>query len=666
MVRNLQQKMGFLFLAFFTLVSTSVLATSWTVNTQQQDALVINLAGRQRMLIQQMTKDAFQLSHYLHNEYQDNESAWRRTTLQETVDTFEQTLQALTVGGQAPYLPYRAVVLPGTQDPDILAGLQKVHQTWISFRNYLDVIISPQATDTGRIAASQRVEQLSPTLVQQADDVVRLYEAASNRKVARLRWIQVSFFGGALLLLSIGVWMTQRSILTPLYDLDQVADRIGRGDLSTPVTITGPHEMQILADSFDIMRQQLKLAQENLEARVAQRTRELTVAFELSQEIVTELKLRQLLTSVVERAKLLTQAQTAVLCLLTPSGKTLNIAAFSSSHPIDPASPPQPVDRGLAVQVVGQAQTIATDVACANCQFLNQQSGQCTATPLRAGERTLGALCVVRPQQNQFDPDEIRALTLLANSAAIAIDNAHLIETERVQVEQSAILAERNRLSAELHDNLAQTLSFLNLKTDRLTDLITKNQPEQAKIEINRMQAAIKTAYGQVRAALVGLQEPVTAPGDLADDLAACVTDFEAQTQIPARLTINAPTTLALPRIIHTQALHIVREALTNIRRHAHAEQVWVRVECVNGEVHFTIKDNGRGFNPNNVRGNNHLGLMIMRVRVERSGGQLHIVSSPGSGTEVTACFPLKVKNGKSNVTDGQQQVIDKFREKIG
>ncbi len=653
MVRHLRQKMRLLFLAFFVLVLTSVLATSWTLNTQQQDALVINLAGRQRMLIQLMTKETLQLSRHLdENNPAGDEIETRRASLQETMAIFDQTLQAFIAGGIAPYQPDTTTVLPKTTSPHILAGLQTMQQTWNLLRPQIDIVRLPQSANNAQLAAADVVEQLSPALVQQADEVVRLFEANSNRKVMRLRHIQIIFFGGALALLLFGVWATYHEILTPLSQLDKVAARIGAGDLDTVVSVTGPHEMQILAESFDTMRRRIKRAQENLETRVARRTRELAAAFELSQEIVTELTLDKTLSLVVERAKMLAQAQTAVLCLLTPSGNTLNVAAFNSEIPVNAGPASQPSNRGVAMRVLKDAQPVTTDVMCANCRFLNYQSGVCTATPLHAGEKTLGVLCVVRPEAHQFDPDEIRALSLLANSAAIAINNARLIQMEHTQTKQAAILAERNRLAAELHDNLAQTLSFLNLKSDQLSDLITENDVETAGEELAHMKAAIQTAYGQVRAALVELQEPTSPLGDLADDLAACLHKFETETHIPAKLTIADPAPLLLPRAVHTQALHVMQEALINIRRHARAGRVWVAVTRKNGDIYLSVKDDGQGFDLNETKGNNHLGLTIMRARVERSGGAFHIATAPNQGTKIIAQFPVKGKAQSSRAEE--------------
>ncbi len=660
MARRLQQKTVLLFLAFFVLVLVSVLVTFWTLNTQQQDALVINLAGRQRMLVQQMTKETLQLSRHLNeNKPAGDELDARRASLQKSTATFEQTLQALGAGGKVSYLPDTPTILPKTTSPEILTGLQSVSQTWTLFRSQIEIVRSPQSANDVQLAAADVVEQMSPVLVQQADEVVRLFEAASNRKIMHLRQIQIIFFGGAWGLLLFGVWATYRQILSPLSQLDKIATRIGAGDLDTTVSVTGPREMQILAESFDTMRRQLKRAQENLETRVTRRTRELAAAFELSQEIVTELTLEKTLSLVVKHAKTLTQAQTTVLCLLTPSGKTLNLAASDGEIPLITDAISQPANRGVYIRTLENAQPVTTNVMCADCQFLNHQSGVCAATPLRAGDKTLGALCVVRPKAHQFDPDEIRALSLLANSAAIAINNARLIQAEHVQTKQAAILAERNRLAAELHDNLAQTLSFLNLRSDQLSDLIMKNDSATAGVELNYMKTAIETAYGQVRTALVELQEPTSPLGDMADDLAACLRKFESETHISAELTIDTPPPPLLSRAVHTQALHVVREALTNIRRHAGANRVWVTVMRQNGDFRFSIKDDGRGFELDDAGRDNHFGLTIMRARVERSGGALHINTAPNRGTEIIAYFPAK----HATQTTGLKKIIEDTHE---
>jgi two-component system nitrate/nitrite sensor histidine kinase NarX len=279
------------------------------------------------------------------------------------------------------------------------------------------------------------------------------------------------------------------------------------------------------------------------------------------------------------------------------------------------------------------------------CSVVRQTGpGHCAAALLRAGKRTLGALCVVRDQDAPFDHDQTRSLMLLANAAAIAITNARLTIQARQEAARVAAYTEREQLAAELHDHLAQTLGFLNLKADRLQALLgPENTAEPAK-ELAQMKTAIATAYAQVRTALTGLRHPPSSADDLAQKLAAYVEEFRDHTGLMIELIIADAAALALPETTQTQLLHIVREALTNIRRHAQARSVRVRVERNHHLACFTIEDDGCGFDPNRERSDHHLGLTIMRTRAERSGGQLHIDSASEHGAKILVYFPLQTQ----------------------
>ena len=186
---------------------------------------------------------------------------------------------------------------------------------------------------------------------------------------------------------------------------------------------------------------------------------------------------------------------------------------------------------------------------------------------------------MVRRESTAFDANETRALTLLANSAAVALVNARLSAEQRQQAEQAAIAAERDRLAAELHDNLAQTLSFLNLKSDRVREMIETQHDESAEVELAQMKSAIDAAYGQVRAALTGLREAAPNADDLRTRLERCVAEARAAATAQIDFTIVDASALTLPRVAQTQAYHIVREALINARRHAQAQRVQITVE---------------------------------------------------------------------------------------
>ena len=404
---------------------------------------------------------------------------------------------------------------------------------------------------------------------------------------------------------------------------------------------------RFLRAQFDIIflgflrRVEVAIAYDQLETRVAQRTRELVTALEFSQEIAAQLDLTLLLHSVADRTRALTQAQASALFLLDEDRTTLLLVA-SSGEEAATVNLHQPVRCELARQVAGTVQIAVTQPACTTCRFLlTHTPGLCAVAPFQAGEATQGALCIMREENNLFDPDEIRILTLLANSAAIAIANARLVEIARQRAEEAAALTERERLRAELHDDLAQTLGFLNLETDRVQQALATGHGIEAERELEQIKTAIGIAYEQVRAALTGLGEPIPTSGDLFEKLAACLDEFRRANDLAAELIVADPALLMLSAVAQRQVVHVVREALINVRRHAQARRVWVRVEQANGEASFTIEDDGRGFDPSTVEGDSHLGLTIMRVRAERSGGQLVVDSAPGSGTRIIVRFPL-------------------------
>jgi two-component system, NarL family, nitrate/nitrite sensor histidine kinase NarX len=381
-----------------------------------------------------------------------------------------------------------------------------------------------------------------------------------------------------------------------------------------------------------------------VEAKVAQRTRELAAAFAVCQEIVAQLDLDQILHSVTTRARALLQARVGLLCLLTADGQALELAA-SSGQPDIELGLRLSLQREPARQVVGDGQPLLTQSACAACCALRRvDPGHAVIAPLRAGANTLGALCLVRDDIAPFDADQMRSLMLLANAAAIAITNARLAVAACQAAAQSAACAERAQLAAELHDHLAQTLGYLNLKTAQLQASLDAGSLTTSANELMQIKSAITDAYMQVRTLLTGLRRPPSDAADLAEKLADCVASLRTDTGPTIDLVVTKQAALALPPVMQTQVLHIIREALTNVQRHARARRIRLCVECSEEMACFTVEDDGCGFDPDAATGDHHLGLLIMRTRAERSGGQLLIESAPGAGTKLLLRLPLPAR----------------------
>jgi len=627
---TLRNRLGLLFLSFLILVTISVVATAWMVRDQDQDALVINLAGRQRMLVQQIISQTLQIQA---GQNPDE----HRQILRDATTVFDQTLTALIAGGETQYLPGQTVPIPAAGLETIRAELRDLQQRWTMFQDDLHIIETASPGSASFDTAIQSLQALAPQLVRQADEIVRLYEAESERKLAYLGWIQAGFFLCAVGLLVIGVVMIRRAIMTPLQTLKNAAQQIGQGDLDSPVQIAGPPEFTDLATSVDTMRAQLKTLTGELEARIYQRTRELTALYDVIREISSHLDIAHVLDSVTAKARDLLDSDVACLCLLDSAGESLMLKAYNGPQDAVCGSCVL-AKHSVAAQVLGREEAMICDVG--GCQTVAPDyRASHLAAPLQVGERVIGALCVGSTRAATYSDEQVRLLTELANSTAIALENARLYE----QAERVAALEERQRIAADIHDGLAQTLSYVRLKTGRLADLIARDADEQAAQELTLISAAVDRADHEVRQSIASLRAVPVLDRTLQEHLADVVADFTQSVPEVAIDVVSADDhDVVLESDAMAQVLRVVQEALQNARRHASASRVTIRLERQGAVYRVMIHDNGCGFDPSAVNGKGHFGLSIMQARAARIGGDLMIEAAPGQGTHVILAWPVQ------------------------
>ena len=634
MIQRLQVQLTILFTAFVLLVVVSVGVTYMGLQTQQQDALVINLSGRQRMLVQQMTRLAFQL--------QDGDES-TAAVLKESEQAFRQTLSALKNGGTAPYLTDRVVNLPVTQDVQILEALSEVESDWDEYSSTLEAMIASSDPSSLQL----KLEQQSDVLVQKADLVVRLYEAASTAKVKRLRAIQLTFLACALALLAMGAWITRRSLLKPLQDLGVAAKRLGENQLDAPVQVEGPLEMRALSETFDEMRSHLHAAREELiqwnvilEQRVAQRTHELETLNQISSEISSRLDIQQVLNSVTEKARSLLDGDVASLCLIDADQHWLKLQAVSGpKHAI--AGDVMSADEEFTDTVLTGDHALVCGVgACkSGCRMLSAEyRASHLAAPLRIGNRVVGALCVGSPAENRFATESADMLTKLANVAAIALENARLF----AQAERVATLEERRRVAAEMHDGLGQTLSYLGLMTDQVVGFLSDGQEGAALDRLHKTRETIGKATSEVRRAINSLMDETPASKDLCARLCEALDEVAAKYDLKTDWRLDGESFPVCSPQIEEQVYNITREALINAAQHANAKQVSVQAGQNDGKYFVKIEDDGQGFEPSQPAADGHFGLRIMRARAKHIGGRLELQSAPGRGTCVTLIWNLE------------------------
>ncbi len=641
-LNSIRAKLNLLFLAFASLVIVSAGATFWGLESQKQDALVINLAGRQRMLSQQMAREAFQIGQAGQEKH--------LSSLLETAQVFEKTLDALKNGGLAPYLPGQSVQIPAANDPRIQDQLAKLDPTWLEFSEAIHDLALAAPGSENFTSAQQTIEQLSPELLDQADALVRLYEKASGEKITRLRLIQTLFLVIALLLLGSGSVIVAQSVIAPLHRLGRAANQIGSGDLGTPVQVNGPQEITLLTRTMETMRQELEGSRDELlqwtdrlEQRVAQRTNELQALNQVSSEIASRLELPQVLNSVVAKTQQLLDAEVVFLCLLDDEGQSMSLqATHGPKEAIQAACTPAREMPASQVLATDAALSCGTDDCRGACQIVAPAFRKShLVAPLRTGERVIGALCVASQAPRDFAPEALALLNRLANVAAIAIENARLY----AQVERAASLEERQCIAAEMHDGLAQTLSYLQLISGQASLQVETGQNAQALQSLERIGAALDRAIEDTRRAIASLQEQGPLHEVLQDQLRAVAQEFSTSQGAPVAWQSSLNSPLVVSHHDTEQVIRVVHEALLNASRHGRAAQMIVRLELDQGEAIVTVQDDGRGFDPAHLRaenGRHHFGLKIMRARAARLGGRIEIDSAPGAGTRVRLAWPVE------------------------
>ena len=212
----------------------------------------------------------------------------------------------------------------------------------------------------------------------------------------------------------------------------------------------------------------------------------------------------------------------------------------------------------------------------------------------------------------------------------------------RRRIEREAIIEERRRIAREIHDGVAQSLGYLNLKTKIVSDLVSSQDTVKALTELGDIRKVVQDTYEDIRESIDQLSAEVrNLP--IIPALANYTREFGNNNGIEVQF--KAPKAfLQLSPVIELQLLRIAQEALTNVRRHALATKVVVKLERASEAVVMIVRDNGQGFSLSDLEKAppGYHGLNIIKERAEGFGGSLDISTASGEGTELKVSLPLE------------------------
>lgn len=236
----------------FAALLVGVAATSQIVlKRQADDAVMVNLAGRQRMLTQKLTKEAAQLVAYARDPNSNMANA-QREQLQNTSRVFEMTLFALKDGGPAPLNLEitRMRPLPPASE-DVSKQLEGVVKLWQPFKANVSALAQSGGSDT---TAARAMFDTNVPLMDQMNAAVTQMQLESESKLSLLFYVQAVSLVLGVLLVVIGAWVARATIASPLLKLAAAARSMSTGDLSVDLKVQGTKEVVDLGASFDRMR----------------------------------------------------------------------------------------------------------------------------------------------------------------------------------------------------------------------------------------------------------------------------------------------------------------------------------------------------------------------------------------------------------------------------
>lgn len=193
-----------------------------------------------------------------------------------------------------------------------------------------------------------------------------------------------------------------------------------------------------------------------------------------------------------------------------------------------------------------------------------------------------------------------------------------------------ALSNERRAQAAELHDSLAQVLGYLRIRSARLHTLLSDHSDDSTRECAKDLAGQTLLAYRQVRELIAGSRLQLSA-GSLEQNIQNAVAEFERHSAIVFEVDNRCPQ-LMLNAGEQLQLTFIVREALTNIVRHAHASHARISLRLRDQQLRLRVEDNGCGIARNAGRSDS-FGLSIMQERAQRAGAELTVTARPRGGT---------------------------------
>jgi two-component system sensor histidine kinase DegS len=244
------------------------------------------------------------------------------------------------------------------------------------------------------------------------------------------------------------------------------------------------------------------------------------------------------------------------------------------------------------------------------------------------------------PDREPFNKQDLAWMERISKHVSASLENVFLLRHLRAR----AIEAERSRISRDLHDGILQTLLSIEIQLDVLRRKVG-SQPDQMESGLTSLQQTVKNEGAELRHMVTDLRPLRVQSADLVDLMRGFAERFRNDSDLPLDLLINSADLHAPDRVCR-EIFQIYREALNNIKKHAKASHVVVKLSQDDSRLVLVVDDNGEGFSfAGRFTGDEldrlRLGPISIKERTRTVGGVLTVESNPGHGARLTIEVPL-------------------------
>jgi len=614
---SLVVRLGIALGAIVLLALTATISATVFAELSTGKAAAINLAGSLRMQSYWITVQVLR----------SGDIGRPPAELQQAMTEFDSRLNSpLLVGG-----------IPSDSSDPTRRAYDRVAANWSS-------TLKPAVARAVTEGASARDAFVSRMVahVLDVDRLVYLLEHDLEQRIQALRLIQGAGLFAIVAVMFVALYLMHAQVIVPLSDLLQCARRVRVGDFAVRARHSGEDELGQLGQSFNYMVEDLSRSYATLEARVEEKTEQLArtnvsleVLYNTTRTLAENPLTQATLDGVMRDVERVVGLKAGAICAREEGDR-----------------------RGFPVALKAeseQAKSWCRQERCHECfgegsiepgvRIVGSGEERMLSVPLSEGGKPYGVMLLQLPAGMQIEEWKMKLLESIGHHIGAAFATAKRSDERR----GIALLEERSVIARELHDSLAQSLTYLKIQVTRLKQHLNANDGrDQALDVVEELKLGINNAYRQLRELLTTFRLRIDGRG-LSEALQETIREFSQRAGVDVRLHDRLlGHELDSSEQIHV--LQVVREALTNVEHHAQARRADVRLAIERGRICVAVEDDGVGIKDAEPP-THHYGLAIMRDRAATLGGTLQVTRRAEGGTRVELDFsprgPFQVSTGQ-------------------